>query len=325
MKKRITSLLKIVLPILVGLYLSWYFLSKLSESEKTKIVEVFFQANYFWIFVAVLIAFLSHLSRAYRWKYLLEPLGYQPRLSTMYHSVMIGYIINLTIPRSGELARAVYFSKAENAKVDKVFGTIVVERIIDLLMLSLISFITLYLQSDQDTFQALTSKEKSSFPQWVYIAVPIALLAGLITVFAIKKLRDKIIQIIKGLMEGLFTIIKLKQKTAYVFHTFFIWASYVAMFWVTALALPETSSLSLNAVFACFVAGAIAISATPGGIGLYPIMVSAVLIQMYGYDSDVAKSFSTLMWVAQTILVVTLGIISLFAIQRITPKTKSVE
>lgn len=324
MKQKLISLLKIILPVLVGLYLTWYFISKLTNHEKDKIVEVFFEANYFWIFIAVFIAFLSHLSRAYRWKYLLEPLGYSPRLTTMYHSVMIGYIINLTIPRSGELARAVYFSRYENAKTDKVFGTIVVERVIDLIMLGLISLFTLYLQSDQEAFKEITKSEGKETSLWIYITIAGAALTGAILIIVSKKLRAKVFEIIKGLGEGLMTIFRLKKKIAYIAHTLLIWSAYVLMFWVTALAIPEAADLNINAVFAGFIAGGIAMSATPGGIGLYPIMVSTVLIQLYGYESDVAKSFSMLMWVAQTILIVTLGIFSLLAIQKVTPKTNTI-
>ena len=131
-----------------------------------------------------------------------------------------------------------------------------------------------------------------------------------------KKLRLKVVKFIKGIVEGCLTIVKLKQKGAYLFHTFFIWIAYIAMFWVTALALPDMNTISVNAVFACFVAGSIAIGATPGGIGQYPIMVAAVLTQLYGYEGEVAKSFSMLMWSSQTIFIVLLGLISLFAITK---------
>lgn len=88
------------------------------------------------------------------------------------------------------------------------------------------------------------------------------------------------------------------------------------MFWITAFALPQMSGISVNAIFACFVAGAIAIGATPGGIGLYPIMVAAVLTELYGYEGEIAKSFSMLMWATQTIFIVLLGLFSLFAITK---------
>ena len=118
------------------MYLTWYFISNSTDVEKEYFVQSLSEANYGWIFCALTIAFLSHLSRAYRWKYLLETLDIKPKLSLMYHSVMIGYIINLTIPRSGELARAGYFSRYQKTKSDQVFGTIVVERVVDLITVS---------------------------------------------------------------------------------------------------------------------------------------------------------------------------------------------
>ncbi len=316
MKEKSIKLLKIILPISIGVYLTWYFISNSSATEKEHFVSAFTEANYLWILVALVIAFLSHFSRAYRWKYLLQTLGLKPNVSLMYHSVMIGYIINLTIPRSGEIARAGYFSKYQKVSADKIFGTIVVERVIDLLMFSLVIFIALFLQADQQQFNTITQTQDASFPNWLLPLIIGLGLVCIVTVFSIKKLRLKAIKFIKGIVEGCLTIVKLKQKGAYLFHTFFIWIAYIAMFWITAFALPQMSGISVNAIFACFVAGAIAIGATPGGIGLYPIMVAAVLTELYGYEGEIAKSFSMLMWATQTIFIVLLGLFSLFAITK---------
>ena len=155
MKAKLINFLKISLPVAIGLYLTWYFVSNSTESEKEYFLKSLSEANYGWIFVALIIAFLSHLSRSYRWKYLLETMDVQPKLSLMYHSVMICYIINLTIPRSGELARAGYFSRYQKTSSDKVFGTIVVERVVDLIMFALVFLTAFILQSDQDAFQEL--------------------------------------------------------------------------------------------------------------------------------------------------------------------------
>lgn len=314
-KEKLLKVLKIVIPISIGIYLTWYFFSNSSALEREHIITAFKGANYWWIAVALIIAFFSHLSRAYRWKYLLSPLGYQPKLSLMYHSVMIGYIINLTIPRSGELARAGYFSKYQKAPADKIFGTIVVERVIDLLMFGLIIIIAGFLQTDQDQFDQIKQSQGGDFPSWI---LPTLLIVGVIfmlIIFFFKKLREKLMKFIMGILEGCLTILKLKQKTAFIFHTFFIWGAYLAMFWLTAFALPEMHNISINATFACFVAGAIAIGITPGGIGLYPIMVASVLTGLYDYEGEVAKSFSMLMWATQTLFIVILGLVSLFAIQ----------
>ena len=291
MKKQVSSTLKIIIPIIIGVYLTWYFISHSTPQEKDSFIDAFKDANYGWIMLSLFAAFLSHLSRAYRWKFLLQPLGYTPNLRVAYHSVMIGYIINLTIPRSGELARAAYYSKYEDASTEKVFGTIVIERIIDLVMFGLIFLVALWLQTDSSQFdqiKAMSSSEES-FPSWVMYTV---LILGVIFIgvfIVVKKIRDKFINLAKGILEGCLTVLKLENKLGFILHTLFIWGAYILMFWLTTLALPSMEGISLNAIFACFVAGAIAVGATPGGIGLYPIMVSAVLINLYNYEGDAAN------------------------------------
>ncbi len=288
------------------------------EKEVTKedFLNSFSDVNYMWIFFALIVAFLSHLSRAYRWKYLLEPLGLKPNLSLMYHSVMIGYIINLTIPRSGEVARAGYFSKYQNTSSEKVFGTIVVERVIDLVMFGLVFFITLFLQTDQETFNQLRETGSSEMPRWVMPTLIALFIAALGVIVIMPRLRTKLVDFTKGILEGCTTILRLKQKTPFILHTLFIWFAYIIMLWLTALSIPAMESASVNAIFACFVAGTIAIGTTPGGIGLYPIMVASVLIKLYDYPSEIANSFGILMWSTQTAFMIILGLVSLFAIKK---------
>lgn len=322
MKKTIGTILKIIIPLGIGLYLTWFFISRLSEIELTNLKNAFLKANYTYLSLGMLIMLVSHMSRSYRWKYMLEPLGYKPTFSKMYHSVMIGYLINLTIPRSGEVARAGYYAKYEkDASFDKVFGTIIVERIIDMLMLGIVMMITFYLQKDIEAFNQISESGKSgsSIPSWIYFVVGGVLLLGGILVFVIEKLRNKVLDLIKGILEGVKTILKLKQRASYVFHTVLIWLCYLACIWVCSYALPETANLSVNAVFAAFTVGGIAISATPGGIGLYPIMVSAVLGNLYGIEN--AEAFSLLAWTFLTAFTIVTGLISLVAL----PFTKSVK
>ena len=316
MKTKLIKFFKISLPIAIGLYLTWYFISNSTDVEKEYFVQSLSEANYGWIFCALTIAFLSHLSRAYRWKYLLETLDIKPKLSLMYHSVMIGYIINLTIPRSGELARAGYFSRYQKTKSDQVFGTIIVERVVDLIMFASVFLIAFFLQSDQDKFQELRQMGDSSSNPLVLPIFLLIISVVSIIVISIKKIRDKAWNFLKGIYQGATTILKLKNKLAYILHTLFIWTAYVAMLWITAMALPDLQDININAIFACFIAGTIAIGATPGGIGLYPIMVASALTQLYGYDGQVAKSFGMLMWSSQTIFMVLLGVISLIAIKK---------
>jgi hypothetical protein len=229
---------------------------------------------------------------------------------------MIGYIINLTIPRSGELARAAYFSRYQKTKPDKIFGTIVIERVVDLVMFALVFFIAFLFQADQEKFNQFRQISTSSSNP---LLLPILIVIGVFLVILLvgfKKVRFKAINFLVGITQGATAILRLKNKTAFLMHTLFIWSGYLAMLWITALALPDIQNITINAVFACFIGGTIAIGATPGGIGLYPIMVAGALIEMYGYDGQIAKSFGMLMWTSQTAFMILLGIISLIAIKK---------
>ena len=132
MKKKFIKFLKVFVPIAIGIYLTWYFFNGLNQKEQQQTKDAFFDANYFWVLLSLIVAWLSHMSRAYRWRFLMEPLGYKPSFSSSYHAVMSGYVINFTVPRSGEFARAGLFSNAEDIPYEKAFATIVIERVIEL-------------------------------------------------------------------------------------------------------------------------------------------------------------------------------------------------
>jgi len=286
----------------------------MSNEELDSLKEAFVKADYIYLFYGLIIMLLSHMSRAYRWKYMLEPLGHKPNFWKMYHSVMIGYVLNLTIPRSGEVARAAYYAKYQkDTTFDKVLGTIIVERIIDVLMLGISVLITLYLQKDIEAFEAIKEMTGGGgISVWVYFAVVGVIVAGAITVLKIPVLKERVNNLLKGILEGVKTIFKLKQRAVYIGHTVFIWTCYVLMIWICGFALPESSNLSVNAVFAAFVVGAAAISASPGGLGLYPLMVAAVLSDLYGIEN--AGSFSMLAWSALTLFTILAGLVSLFVL-----------
>jgi uncharacterized protein (TIRG00374 family) len=256
---------------------------------------------------------------------MLQPLGHKPNFWKMYHSIMIGYVLNLTIPRSGELARAGYYSKYQRgAAVEKVFGTIIVERIVDLVMLGIVFGITAFLQKDLEAFNSIKNSTGSDVADWLYYFLGGLVVVGAILFFSLKNLRDKVLKLLQGILEGIKTILQLKERLGYILHTFFIWVCYVGMIWVCSFALPSTSGLELGAVFAAFVVGAVAISATPGGIGLYPLLVATVLTDLYGIEN--AGSFSMLAWSALTLFTILFGILSLFVLPNVgRNKLKTVE
>lgn len=315
MKAQLIKILKIVVPIGLGLYLTWYFLSGLSESDVEQTKNAFVNADYFWVALSLVVAFLSHFSRAYRWQFALEPLGYKPKLVNSYHAVMSGYVINYTIPRSGEVARAGLLANAEGVPFEKGFATIVVERVIDLMMAGLIFLISGLLQANADELKSISasSNGEPSYLIWYIIGGAVFLgLIGLIIYFKSEKVRNVVKEKLIGFGEGLKSIWTMKKKWAYIGHTFFIWTCYVAMVWITAQAFPETNDMPIGCVFAAFIVGATAIGATPGGMGLYPIWVTGALM-LYNIDFPAYGIFA---WVTQTGLLVVLGLLSLFLIQR---------
>lgn len=315
MKATIIKILKLLVPIGIGLYLTWYFLTGLTDLEIEQTKTAFYEANYFWVVLSLVLAFLSHFSRAYRWLFLLEPLGFKPKLSNSYHSVMAGYIINYTVPRSGEIARAGLMTSYEKIPFEKGFATIIIERIIDVIMLLIVFFISGLLQANSTQLDKITQTDSGepSYMIW-YILGALFLLgsAGIAVYFKSKRVKKFVNEKCRGFWEGLKSVWTMKKKWAFIGHTLFIWTCYVGMFWVTAQAFPETTNIPIGCVFAAFVVGAAAIAAVPGGLGLYPLWVTAALA---AYDIDFA-AFGIFIWSTQTGLMIILGLLSLFLIQR---------
>ncbi|MFT5778423.1 MAG: hypothetical protein ACI837_001379 [Crocinitomicaceae bacterium] len=315
MKATLIKILKILIPVGIGSYVTWYFLNGLSPEEIDQTINAFYDANYFWVVIALALAFLSHLSRAYRWLFLLEPMGYKPKLSNSYHAVMSGYIINYTVPRSGEFARAGLMTSYEKIPFEKGFATIIIERVIDLIMFLIVIFISGLLQvnaAEIDEIGQTASGEPSYLIWYILGACFVMGIIGLVVYFKSKKVKTFVNDKLKGFLEGLKSVWTMKKKWAFVAHTIFIWTCYVGMIWVSAQAFPQTSAMTIGCVFAAFVVGAAAIAAVPGGLGLYPLWITAAL---GAYDIKFA-AFGIFVWVTQTGLLVVLGLLSLFLIQR---------
>ena len=315
MKDTIIKILKIIVPIGIGIYLTWYFFNGLDDQQLDQTIESFFEANYFWVFFGLFVIFLSHLSRSYRWLFLLESIEYKPNFVNAYHAVMACYVINYTVPRSGEFARAGLLMSYEKIPFEKSFATIVIERVVDVIMLGLVVFITGFLQVNSNDFNQITNTEDYTNKGWlIYLIIGISMigLIGLIVFFRNKRFKKFITNKIVGFYEGLKSIFLMKKRLLFLAHTFFIWACYIGSIWIFAQAFPETSGITIGAVFGVFVVGAAAIALLPGGIGAYPSWVNAVLIL---YSINYA-GFGIFIWVVQTIMTVILGLLSLFLIQR---------
>jgi len=298
----IKKILKFILPLVFGGFLVWYSISKISIDI---LIGYFKEANYSWIFLGLFFGVLSHLSRAYRWKFMLEPLGFKPKFTNSVLAVLVGYLVNLAVPRAGEVSRALVLTNYEDVPFEKGFGTIVAERIADLIMMLCIILITLFVQFDF-IYELLT---KNFNPIKISIGLAILIIGFYILSSFVKKATSGFLLKIKtfftGLKEGVTSIFKMKNKWAFIFHTLFIWVMYVAMFWATIPAI-EGLNVPLGGILIGFIAGGFSIAATNGGIGLYPIAVAGALA-LFDIPTEPATAFGWIMWTAQTAMIIIFG------------------
>lgn len=310
MAPSLKKFLKVFIPIALGLFLVWYSYNATSVEEREQIIHYISTASPFWIGLSVVLGILSHVSRAVRWRYLLAPLGHRPRMLNAILIVLIAYFANLGIPRSGEVLRATALTTYEGVPFEKGFGTIVTERVIDLIMLLLIVALALVLQTDI-ILAFLEQRGVSMLGTLGILAVGV--LGMLLGIYLIKRSKsnfaNRLKVLLRGLMDGLLSVFKMEKKWPFLLHTLFIWTAYVGMFWVIKHTVEETQTLEFSQLLVAFVAGAFAISTTNGGIGLYPIAVSAAL-GLFGISSVSGNAFGWIMWISQTLMVVVFGAIS---------------
>lgn len=301
--------MSILLPVLLGIYLIYYSYSQFTPEQITEIKGYFKNANYTYIVIAACIAVLGNASRAYRWKFSLEHMGYTSSFANNFMAVNIGYLLNLTVPRSGEISRALVVKKYNGIPFDKGFGSIVAERIVDMIVLLFFMMLAVFLQFD--IAKAFILDKIPLMKLLILSIVGVAAFGILLLIYFYS--RSKLILSLKekvsGLKEGLFSLIHMEKKWAYFFHTVIIWFSFIAMFYVTIFVFPETSTLSIGAVITSFVVGSIAIAFTNSGFGSYPFLISKILL-FYSISETVGNAFGWIVWTSQMLVLVILGVCS---------------
>lgn len=332
MKKLLLRALKVLVPLALGVWLVIYFYRQLDVQQRDQLFAAFRQADTRWLWGTLLLGWLSHASRAFRWRYLLRHMGYRPGFWNAYHAVMIGYFMNMLLPRAGEASRAVMLYRTDKVPFDRGFGTILAERAVDFVMLLCIAGITLLLQVDKlDLFRTRFDLYKAEqavaeggihWGRWILATI---IVAGCVAIYFILKnpvWRARLMDTLRGFGEGLRSVIHTKHKGPFILFTFIIWVLYMAMFWVGFFCLPSTTDVPAAGVFAGFVAGSVGIIVVQGGIGAYPAFV-ALIVSIYmiapiggGSVHPDALAMGWLLWVAQTVLVIVLGGLSLLLVAR---------
>ena len=290
----------------------------MSEKSKELFYKALSEANYFWIILSMIFIVIAHYSRAYRWKYVLEPLGYETNGMNRFYAVLIGYMVNLTIPRAGEASRVVMIGRSDGVPFTAGIGTIISERVIDMISLALITFFTFIIgQEDFLRIKELIetnfggTKESQSNILWIIILLGIIGLSFLL----VKKIRNTVFKIAKELVESSLSILKTKNPGAYIFHSILIWVCYIISSLLPFYAFESTENLPMSCVLLAFIAGTVGISLTNGGVGSYPLLVGLVvgffLVDKPAEEANaIGNALGLIIWSTQTVLVVVLGLVS---------------
>lgn len=331
MSSKAKTVLQYILIFSATVVLIWFSLRGLTVSEGEDkwdfLLHTWQQANKGWLLAMAGLAVLSHLIRAERWRMLLVPAGYTTKLSYSFLSLMVGYLVNLVIPRGGEVSRCYNLYKLDGTPADMSFGTVVVERIIDLICLLVLIGISFFVESEKlfsfiDTLPIGTD-QSSKFKTLGLIGG--AFLIVMVGLFFILKRNKKISAFVTktwiGFKDGLLSVFRLERKGLFIFYSLLIWALYFLMSYTVILAFPQTAFLGIGAVLSLFAIGSIAMAVPlPGGTGSYHVLVPQGLVFLYGIAQSDAIAFTFIFHGWQTAIMIVGGAISLIATSVIVKK-----
>jgi uncharacterized protein (TIRG00374 family) len=325
LKKIIIQVLKFLGFLAVGTLLLWLAFRNVDFKSLTKNLK---EANYYWLILSIFFGFVAFMCRARRWQLLIHPLNYRPSFWHTFHAMMIGYLANLALPRIGEITRCVALGKKEKIPVDKLVGTVIIERTIDFLSILLLLVIIIITSGaiineflKKSIFIPFREKVFSIWSfSWIFwvLLVLIGIIAFYLMIRYKKNLRkirlfSKMFDIAKGVISGLKTITNLERKWEFVFLTFIIWIGYALMTWVVVFSLESTSHISFWNSLIILVIGGLAMSVpVQSGFGAFHYAVSRALVVIQGVSLEDGLTFALLTHESQIIFEIIIGIISIY-------------
>ncbi len=325
MKKAVLTILKYLFFLGLGIFLVWWSIHKMGDKNWEECKTALKSARYVLFIPVFFILTASHISRAIRWKILMKPMGYDPSLMNTFFAVMVGYLANLAVPRLGEVLKCTILGKYEKVPADKLVGTILVERAVDVVSLLIVFIIALATQVNiigEYAKTTISANFLSGSKEGIIVKLVILVAAVIIIYFLLKFIFKKysgigmvkrINILFNGVGAGLSSIKNLQNKTAFILHTVFIWACYAGGTYLGFFVIPETSGLPIAAAFPVLAFASIGMIITPGGIGTYQWFIMEVMV-LYGIDEGHGYANGLLQWVAQFFIILMVGFISLIAL-----------
>jgi len=323
LKKRIFSILQYLFFLLIGLLLLWLVFRKIDIREVIAQIKL---ARYEWLLLSIGLGILSHIARAIRWNILINSMGYKTETSTTFYAVMVGYLANTAFPRLGEVTRCGVLSKNKNIPFNALFGTVISERVFDFIILVLILLGVIFLQFgflkefvDKYLVSSLSGMaDRDNLVLAIVLLVLIIVLPLILFRIFFHKIKNlkiylKVSDFLKGLLEGIKTIGKIKRKWSFLALTVIIWTLYTMMTYTAFFALDATSGLNFSDGITIMALGSLGIVApTPGGIGAYQFIVMTILVEIYQVHSEPALTFSIILWTAQTVMILGAGVLGYY-------------
>jgi glycosyltransferase 2 family protein len=321
LRKRILTILQFLFFLCLGLFLVWWMLRGITNEQWATLKASMQNAKY-WLLIPVFsLMFLSHFLRALRWKMLMEPLGYRPSTFNVFNTVMIGYLANMAFPRLGEVLKCTILARYEKVSPDKLIGTIVAERAVDVICLFIVFVLTFVVQLDkigsyglQKLKENFAGKAKLFEGSNLYITIGVLLLSIVVMFVLFRWLKQSrfvkgIKKIGSGILAGLLSIRQMKNRGLFIAYSVAIWFLYLACTRLGFYALTETSDLGIKEALAVLSFGSLGMIATPGGLGAYHFIVEQTL-QLYGLSHIFAVGTSWILWSAQTVVILIGGLVS---------------
>jgi hypothetical protein len=337
MRKSIVTIIQYLFFICLGLFFVWLSIKDINYAQWVLIKDAIRRARH-WVVIPVIgMLLLSHYSRALRWKILMEPLGYRPSNFNTFAAVMIGYLVNTGVPRLGEVVKCTLLSRYEKIRADKLIGTIVMERAVDVVCLLIVFVMAIIFQWHIIGDFVFTSfgrffSDQTGHTSIIKLAIGLGLFLVVLIIlyFILKRFGHidavaKIKTIIKGIQHGLTSIRFVKHKGLFVFHTVLIWALYLLSTTAGIYALQETSHLGIGGGLTTLVIGSVGMIISPGGIGAYALVV-AKLMKLYGLDENtIGAALGWLLWSVQTLIILVGGVIFFSLLSYFNKKEKKIE
>lgn len=321
-KNIIKKALNILFPIVLGGGILWWMYRNFDFNLLRSTLNG--GMNWWWMAFSLVFGVTAQLFRGLRWKQTLEPVGENPRTSTCVHAVFLSYAASLIIPRIGEITRCGVLRKYDGTSFSKSLGTVVTERIIDSLLVLLITAIVFISQAK--VFYNFFAETGTNLTEWAckftatgYIVTALCVVALFLLLFIIMRkltIFARFRETIKEIKEGVMSLKDVKNKTLFTLYTLGIWGSYFLHYYITFFCFDFTMGLGLNVALVSFIVGSIAVIVpTPNGMGPWHFAVKTILV-LYGVQETNAETFVIIVHTIQTALIPLLGVYSLMALTK---------